>query len=232
MGNLKKVHNVYDKWLNISDIQRVDIGLAVALTRKRKGTTRVWLIFIGPSGDWKSVQISALSDKGLDNNTVYIRRLTKNTLVSGNKKVKDLAPDLDGKLTLIPEMASILKLDPKEKAAIWAQLRDLFDGIAGAVFGSGKRVDYTGLNITLIMGSTPAIDSQILIHQDLGQRELCWRTNPLDSMKQKTMEKVWDNETKEEDMKIELQKVTYEFLNKTKYKDATEISKEIKKTLL
>lgn len=231
MTKLSDVHKTYNKWLNISDMQRVDVGLAVALTRKRKGTTRVWIIIIGPSGDWKSVQISALSDKGLGTDTFFIRKITKNTLISGNKKVQDLAPQLDEKLVLIPEMATILKLDPKEKAAIWAQLRDLFDGIAGGIYGSGKKVDYTGLHVTFIMGSTPAIDSQILIHQDLGQRELVWRTNPKDSMKKETMTKVWDNEPDEEKMSEELRKVTYNFLKKTDYRTDIEITPKVRSTL-
>jgi hypothetical protein len=225
---LPMLYKTYHEYLNVSDDDRIDVGLAVALTRKKKGTTRVWLLIIGPSGDWKSVQLTALSDKGIDHNTFFIRKLTKSTLVSGNPKVKDLAPQLDGKLVLIPEMASILKLDPKEKAAIWAQLRDLFDGIAGGQYGSGKKVDYTGLHITLMMGSTPVIDSQILIHQDLGQRELCFRTNPLDSMKKKTMKKVWENEEKEESMGKVLQEITYGFLKNTEYKTDFKITPEIR----
>ncbi len=233
MVKLKEVHKKYQQWLNVSDIHRIDCGLAIALTSKRTGRTRVWLIIIGPSGDWKSIQISALSDFGLGKNTIFLRKLTKNTLVSGNPKVKDLAPDLDEKLVLIPEMASILKLDPKEKAQIWAQLRDLFDGIAGGVFGTGKKVDYKNLHVTLIMGSTPAIDSQILIHQDLGQRELIWRTNPSDSIRKKkdTMEKVWQNEEHEETMEKELQKITYSFLRDITYNPNINLSKETRTAL-
>lgn len=231
MTTLKEVHNTYKKWLHISDIQRIDIGLAVFLTSKNYAKTRVWLIIIGASGDWKSVQINSMSDKGFGNQTYFLRKMSSKTLVSGNNKVEDLAPKLKNKVVLIPEMANILKLDPKEKAQLWGQLRDLYDGIAGGSFGTGKSVDYEDINTTFIMGSTPAIDQQILIHQDLGTRELIYRTNPEDANKKKTMQKVWKNEKNENVMKQELNKVTIDFLKNTDYNHNIKISKNVRETI-
>ncbi len=226
MVNLKDLYDTYERWLYINDTKRIDIALAVALTRKKESGTPVWLIIIGPSGDWKSLQISCLNDS---KHSYLLRSLTKNTITTGYEKAKDLAPELNAKLLLIPEMAQILKLDTKERAQIWAQFRDLYDGIAGRVYGTGKRIDYKDLRVTCIMGSTPIIDRQLLIHQDLGTRELCWRTSPKDKIKkEKTMHKAWDNENNEKLMYEELNNITTEFLRDKKYKSDIYVPEEIK----
>ena len=227
---LNDVYEIYKKWLHIEDLKRIDVILAVALTREIKGT-KLWLILVGNSGDWKSVQLNALDDGGL--NSRVVKNMTARTLVSGSKYESDLAPELKDKLMLIPEMASILKLMPMDKAQVWAQLRDLYDGEAGKDSGMGKRARYTNLNITFIGGSTPAIDSQILIHQDLGSRELIWRTSENDNMDDGlTSEKCWDNEEHEEEMIYELRKVTQDFLRDNKYNKDIEISQDVKYKLI
>ena len=226
---LKEVYKVYQKWLNVTDTRRIDSGLAVALTREIKGT-KLWVIYVGHSGDWKSEQINAL-DNGL--HTKVIKGFTSRTLVNGDPKVPDLAPQLKDKIVLIPEMAQILKLMPADKAQVWAQLRDLYDGVAGKQSGLGLDVLYKDLNITLIAGATPAIDSQILIHQDLGSRELLWRTNgEKDAMEDdKTMDMCWNNEEAEGNMRLEIKKATQDFLSDNKYNPKIKISEEIKERL-
>jgi hypothetical protein len=132
-------------------------------------------------------------------------------LVSGNPKVKDLAPELDGKVVAIPDMAQILQLPPQDKGELWGQLRDLFDGFAGKSSGLGKRAKYTDLRITLLACSTPKIDGQILIHQDLGTRELIYRTEETENKKQ-MMDYALSNEESEKQMKKEMNTITFEFL--------------------
>ena len=200
--------------------------LAVALTRMVRGT-KLWLIFVGPSGDAKSEMVNCLDDGGL--NIYVMHKLTARTIVSGNPKVHDLAPELDNKLIIISDFAEILTLPPAEKAAIWGQLRELYDGRAGGDTGAGKRSKYDHLNVTMIGCSTPAIDSQILIHQALGTRELIYRTkgsfNKTDLLK-----KVNYNEEEEEEMRFELRKATQQFLIERKY-ITKELDEETKRQL-
>ncbi len=40
---LKEVHDVFKKWLNFEDTKKIDIMLAIALTRPVEGT-KIWLI--------------------------------------------------------------------------------------------------------------------------------------------------------------------------------------------
>lgn len=207
---LKVLHKKYKELLYIEDTDRIDVVLAVALSRKLEGIP-IWMIIVGASGDMKSVQLNALME---DEDTYVLHNLTSKTLVNGFKdkqKFPDLAPKLDGKLVVIPDMAQILKLHPNEKAELWGQLRDLYDGYAGKESGQGSSSKYSGLKVSLLAGSTPAIDGQILIHQDLGTRELLYRTSG-NKNKELVMLKCFENEKTEEDIKKELAKVTCTFL--------------------
>lgn len=205
--NLNELYTVYKKWLYLEDTKRIDIVLATYLTQYLKGTP-IWLLLVGNSGDGKTEQVMAL--KGCENFKI-LHKITSRTLVSGMKDVRDLAPELNNKFIVIPDMAQILQLSPQDKSEVWAQLRDLYDGFAGVATGTGKRVQYDGLRVTILGCSTPKIDSQILVHQDLGTRELIYRTENV-SEEFMLMQMAMDNEEREEEMKNELSQITYNFL--------------------
>lgn len=209
---LGHLHRVYRELLYIEDTKRIDVVLAVALSRKMEGVP-LWLILVGASGDMKSVQLNAIED----DETMVMHNLTSKTIVNGyadKSKYPDLAPFMDKKLIVIPDMAQILKLPPNEKAELWGQLRDLYDGLAGKMSGQGSRARYKNLHITLLAGSTPAIDGQILVHQDLGTRELIYRTEGNKSKKD-VMWKCFQNESEEKSIKSRLKEVTNNFINNT-----------------
>jgi len=206
---LEDLHKKYNDLLYIEDMKRIDVVLATALSKKLEGVP-LWLILVGPSGDMKSVQLNALDGFYSE----YLHKITSKTLVNGYKDKKehpDLAPKLDNKLVIIRDMASLLKLPAAEKAEVWGQLRDLYDGFAGTASGEGMNKKYKDLKVTLLAGSTPAIDAQILVHQDLGTRELIYRTKG-NNNKKKVMDKCIENEEYEEKIKNELNEVTTEFL--------------------
>ena len=100
---------------------------------------------------------------------------------------------------------------------MWAQLRDLYDGKAGVQTGSGVDAEYDDIWVTLMAGSTPAIDSQILIFQNLGTRELIWRSDTEETEKLK--EKVWENEEAEELMREQLKEAVSSFLHGREIKE-------------
>lgn len=210
---LGHLHMIYKQLLHIEDTKRIDVVLAVALSRKMEGIP-LWLILVGASGDMKSVQLNAIED---EETVMVMHNLTSKTIVNGYKdklKYPDLAPEMDKKLVIIPDMAQILKLPPNEKAELWGQLRDLYDGLAGKMSGQGSRSKYKNLHITLLAGSTPAIDGQILVHQDLGTRELIYRTEG-NKNKKDVMWKCFQNESEERNIKEELKDVTTSFIRNT-----------------
>lgn len=208
---LVDLHQIYKNLLYIEDTKRIDIVLATALSRKLDGIP-IWLILVGSSGDMKSVQLNAL--RNLDG-IYYLHKITSKTLVNGHldkKKHPDLAPRLKDKIVVIRDMASLLKLPPVEKGEVWGQLRDLYDGFAGTASGQGLDIKYEDLKVTLLAASTHAIDGQILVHQDLGTRELIYRTKGSNN-KKKVMEKCLDNEETEAAITEELARWTCGFLN-------------------
>jgi len=215
--SLEDLYLIYKKWLFLEDTKRIDIVLATYITQFLEGTP-IWLIIVGASGDGKTEQLNALKEC---ENIHIEHNLTSKTLVSGNPKVMDLAPELKNKVVLIPDMAQILQLPPQEKGELWGQLRDLYDGFAGKSSGLGKRARYEGIRVTLIGCSTPKIDGQILIHQDLGTRELIYRTENTED-KRMMMDYAMKNEEEEDKMKKELSDITKRFL-----KDKIVIKREL-----
>lgn len=211
--SLVDLHDRYKELMYIEDTDRIDIVLAAAISNKLDGIP-IWLIIVGPSGDMKSMQLNAIRT----DDTFILHNLTSKTLVNGYRdkfKFPDLAPLLDKKIIIIPDMAQLLKLPPNEKGELWGQLRDLYDGYAGKASGQGTNAKYKDLKVTLIGASTPAIDGQILVHQDLGTRELIYRVEG-NVDKQKVMKKCFENEEMEEYIKKELEIVTTTFIRQAK----------------
>jgi len=225
---LEILYSIYKKYLYIQDTNRIDVVLAVALSRKLEGLP-LWLFIVGPSGDGKTEQIKALDDGGIT--TKRLDNITSRTLIQGEKsRENDLMPQLKDKLILISDFAQFLKLHPDEKGQVWAQLRQLYDGEMFRATGlTGAPKGYKDIKTTMLVGTTPAIDSQILIFQELGTRELLYRTEEVLNCEELT-EKVWNNENYESEMKQALNDVTLKYLSGREVK-RVEITQKVKETL-
>lgn len=229
---LEDVYEVFRKWLLIYDTDQIDLLLATALTNQKKGTP-VWIVFIGDSGEGKSQLIRSLC---LCNNTIVKDDITSHTLASGAKQgktgkpVRDLGQDLAGKSTIIltPDMASLSSKEKNEKRQIWAKLRELFDGYINRDTGNEVVRDYEDCHVTWIFGATPSVRSEILIHAELGTRELLYELNLPKNLDNALLDKAWDNETYEEDMKKEIQTVVYHFIESHKYNENISIPENMK----
>lgn len=227
---LQKVYDVFDKWFHTNEEfkKRIDVILTIALSQRMEGTP-IWLIIVGPSGDGKTEVVKAL--EGLSY-TYKVSQITENTIVSGNPKVGDLAPRLNNKIMLITDFASILSLKSDRQREVWAQLRNLYDGEAYKESGAGAEKKYDNLRVTFLACSTPAIDHRILVHQDLGTRELIWRTN-LDKeigMEQKA-EAALRNEEYEKQMRDEVKETVHNFLGSIKLR-TVDVPDDMNKWLL
>ncbi len=106
---------------------------------------------------------------------VTISTLTPNTLISGLKgdgERIDLLPKLDGKLLVIKDFTSILSKKTDDATAIFADLREAYDGYLEKSFGSGVGIKSYHSQFGLIAGVTPAIDMYRNVHALLGERFL------------------------------------------------------------
>ncbi|KKK43107.1 hypothetical protein LCGC14_3168980, partial [marine sediment metagenome] len=122
------------------------------------------------------------------------------------------------KVLLITDFASILSLNGDAQKQIFAQLRNLYDGDAYKDTGSGARKHYSDLRITMIANSTPIINHKILIHQDLGTRELMYRTDSKEDsvdFEQKSL-RALENEGRKPEMRKEIKATADCFLDSVK----------------
>ena len=78
----------------------------------------------------------------------------------------------------------------------------------------------------MIGGSTPSIDTQIMIHQSLGTRELIYRTQG-SLEKKKLLKKITFNEKNENEMRMELRTSVQGFLLNHQYNENYEIDPDI-----
>jgi hypothetical protein len=213
-ATLDDVYKTLEKYLFISDYNRIDVILATALSNQLHGTP-IWMFVVGNSGDWKSAFASSL---GVLPNCIKIDQITKNTLASGAKDAWDLGSELNNnsKILLFTDMASLTSINTDDKNTIWGQFRNLYDGIILKSTGSGVNKKYENCHVTILACTTQAIRDEILIHSQLGTRELMYDTDPdmVDNILK--MDKAWDNEEFEEEMKKDINQVVYDFfINRT-----------------
>lgn len=166
----EQVLEVVNRWLQIGDVEAVDVIMAVAIAIYLPGDP-LWLHVVAPPGGTKSELLRALQG----HKVVSISTLTPQTLISGLKghgEDIDLLPKLDGKLLIIKDFTSILSKKGEDQAAIFADLRESYDGYLEKSFGSGVGIKGYKSSFGLIAGVTPAIDMFRTVHALLGERFL------------------------------------------------------------
>jgi hypothetical protein len=213
-----KVIAVYKKWFYLKNEMAIDLALAVAISRKEK-MQPLWIIMIAASGSGKSELIRPFADETQPSTTEIMSKITPNTFLSGVSKAKiphtDFGETLEGnpKLFLTYDFAQFVKLDSEQKGQIWAQLRDLYDGfLERKAFDTNKKID--NLKVNWLICSTPIVDSELLVHQELGTRELIFRFDPKETEKKALMKTIWENSEKLGEMRKELKQITRAFIEK------------------
>lgn len=190
-------------------------------------------MFVGASGVGKSMMtnpINYVRDEGLDI-AHMVSDITTNTIVSGQGgKETDLAPKLDGRIMYVPDMSTVVGKRSEDQREIFAQLRNLYDGLAKKETGShGENPEYE-VDVTFIGNVTPAIFSKQLIHQDMGTRFLYYEIN--DFNKEEVFDKIWKGtEKSEEDKSREIAEVIESFLIESKGREIEEIDQEVKEEI-
>ena len=156
--------------LEIPDTDAIDVIMAVALAIHLPGDP-LWLYLVAAPGGSKTELLRAIQG----DRVVTISTLTPNTLISGLKgdgEKIDLLPRLDGKLLIIKDFTSILSKKTDDATAIFADLRECYDGYLEKSFGSGVGIKSYHATFGLIAGVTPAIDMYRNVHALLGERFL------------------------------------------------------------
>ena len=200
--NREQYLEVLLQWLYIKDFQAIDIVMATALTILLPGDP-VWLLLIAPPGSTKTEYLRSFT-----NNRVYsLSTLTPQTLISGLKgnKTADLISELDGKILILKDFTSILSKKNEDQTAIFADLREAYDGYLEKSYGSGTGTKRYKSKFGVIAGVTDVIDMYRKVHSLLGERFLKCRirTNAEDAIN-----KAGEMAGKEEEMRRVLSEAT------------------------
>jgi hypothetical protein len=201
----------FQKWLELPDLDAVRVVLATYVANKMEGDP-VWLFLVAPPSSSKTELILSLADLP----DVYtLSTLTPNTFLSG-KEPKDgkgeisLLPQLTGKILMMKDFAPILQLNRDTQQAIFAQLRDIYDGKHDRAVGSEKRTMRWEGKIGFIAGITQLLDQFSGFLSLLGERFLQYRLAHSDESQ--VFERAVRNIGKESAMRQELRRAVTGFL--------------------
>jgi hypothetical protein len=173
---LNDVYNAYTgSGIYIEDTRRIDVGLAVLANAKLNGLP-IWLQFVGASGDIKTTLLETME---IPEETFVLYKITPRTLITGkdDEGAGDLVQYTWNKTVIIFDLAEIMSKKVDDKDAIFAQMRNWYDGRLGGSFGTGANKDVTGKPPQMLIGCTPTIKSEFLMNQHLGTRELMYEVD-------------------------------------------------------
>ncbi|MCD6154162.1 MAG: hypothetical protein J7J22_00010 [Candidatus Verstraetearchaeota archaeon] len=181
-GSLAQAREAVQKWLELPDLDVVDLILATVVANANDGDP-VWILLVGPSSSAKSELIRAVADLP---QCYRLASLTGRTLVSGHK-------DADGGLLFrIPDRSTLVLLDfgqvlslhPNDKALVLQRLREIYDGYTKGDYGNrADGLEWRG-KLGFLAGATPAIEKFTSVGAELGDRFLFYRIHVLKRKKQ------------------------------------------------
>lgn len=160
------------------DLQIPEAVLATRLAQEIEGDP-VWLMLVGPASHGKGTTLDPLAEI---ENTFMLSSITPKTFISGSSGNGD--PSLLTRLgarpfIVVKELGTLLESDPKARQAIFAQLREVYDGKISSSFGNGVTREWNG-KACVIVGFTNAIDAYSNFDGLLGERFLKIRFRSLE----------------------------------------------------
>ena len=157
--------------LNKESLEMIDVALAAIISIFLPDDP-VWLLIVAPPASAKTELINAIST--IDH-TYMISEYTPKTMASGKSGETALLEKLKPLKTLLfKDFTSILEMRSEDKAAIFAQLRELYDGYYRKIHGNAKVVEWRG-KLGIIAAVTEIIDTQYKISKILGERFIQYR---------------------------------------------------------
>ena len=200
----EEVYRTYRKWLHLPDTTILDVIFGTVIANRLPGDP-LWMFVVAPPGATKTEPLMSLTG-GMGIET--ISSLTAHTLISGANfggGDPSLVPRLNGKVLVIKDFTSILGLPLVERDEIFSILRDAYDGECSKPFGNGVFRRYKS-RFGILAAVTPAIELYTEEHAQLGERFLRWRAALPDDVagRHDYIKRAFDNATKEEEMREEL----------------------------
>ncbi|KKN45093.1 hypothetical protein LCGC14_0686750 [marine sediment metagenome] len=168
------------RYLEIDDMQAVDIVIAAAVSHKIPLTEMLWLRIIGASGSGKTELLRTLSS--LEGYSTTIESITPGAIRRGyqykrkGENQRPLLERIDGQLVITKEFAIILTKNNDTQKEIFGLLRGVHDGELDCDYGSEEGHLHQESRFDWILGTTQFIERQRMLETQLGSRfvDLRW----------------------------------------------------------
>jgi hypothetical protein len=188
----------FSKWLYIEEEYNLTGPLCAFIANFVQGDPFV-IVVVGPSGSIKTEVLRSFGQK--KNQFVYpLSSITEHTFASGLKGNVDTIPQLQSRCVVIKDFTTILSKKEDQRAAIFADIRELSDGYLQKEFGSGVKKAYYNIHSSFLCASTNAIERYYTLHHTLGSRIMYMRphNDPTEARKQSSKNQPYLNEMRRE----------------------------------
>lgn len=224
--DLARVHDLFCDFLELEDIEAVDVMLGVAQAHKYPGDPP-WLFVVGPSSGAKTELVLSLERTP---GVFLLSELTARTFASGltaGGEDPSLLARLTNEILLLKDFTTVLEMHREERGAILAQLREIYDGRYDKVWGTGKELHWRG-RLGFVAGVTPVIDTHHSTMAILGPRFLMLRFRQPD--RHKAAQRAMANADRAHDARENLARAVATFLTGLP-KEPPEVPEEQQETL-
>jgi hypothetical protein len=181
MTPLGRVQELYaDKMkLALDDRPTADFLMALSVANQMKSVSDpLWCWFIGPPGSGKNESMRVFRSHPT---TFFLSALTPNALMSGHRDDDDpdrdpsLLPELNGKTLFFEETGALLEMGEGGMNKVMADLRNMYGDEPQSKSSGSAGVRTYQSRFGIVFGATPAIDSVLTRHQQLGARMVAFR---------------------------------------------------------
>lgn len=170
----------FKRWYPLPDDTILDFVWAV-IAASGLDEDPVWGGIVGASGDTKT-EILRTFEEPNDREDHFVMRshLSEHALISGMRPVDNegiessLLNTIDGKMLIVKDLTTILKLPTHARERIFAQLRDIYDGFTTAQFGVGPPKKFRA-KFGMLFAVTNYIERFWGTCQELGERFIYYR---------------------------------------------------------
>lgn len=174
------VRHAFTSYLFLPDPTVVDVVLAGYVGNHMRGDP-VWLDVIGAPSRGKTEVISALADMP---DVHMLSTLTAQTFASGVKRDRSASllyrlEDRGKRVIVLKDLTTVLTMHRDARDAVFAALREIYDGQFTKEFGTGESIEWSG-KLGLLAGVTPVIDRHHSAIAQLGDRFLSLRLPEVD----------------------------------------------------
>lgn len=206
---LAALTRVVRRWLLLGDRDLLPIVLGAVCGHRLAKDASPWLLLVAPSSGTKTEVLRMLwAATGI----FPLSELTARTLASGlDNQGKDpsLLARLSDEILVLKDLTTVLELRPDERQAIFAQLREVYDGRYDKAWGTGKELHWRG-RLGFLAGVTAVIDQHHHAMAILGPRFVLLRSRSPD--RESAAVQAMANNGREEEMRDELAGATATFL--------------------